>query len=62
MNATVHTALILDQQRATQLDRDIAVRRSIAERLVQHPAPRRSASVVIRLFGRTARPAVRAAH
>ena len=63
MNATVHTALIFDQQRAAQLDREIAIRRSIAERPAEAaPAPRQSPSVLTRLFGRPARPAVRTAH
>ncbi len=61
MNATVHTALILDQQRATQLDREIAVRRSIAEHPAETAAPRRSVVAFTRLFG-AGRPAVRAAH
>jgi hypothetical protein len=63
MNATVHTALIFDQQRAAQLDREIAIRRSIAERPAEAaPAPRKSPFVITRLFGRPARPAVGTAH
>ena len=60
MNATVHTALILDRQRAAHLDRELAVRRSIAERPAEAVAPRRSVKRLT--FGRTARPVVRAAH
>jgi hypothetical protein len=52
MNATVHTAYVLDRQRAAQLDRSNELRRQRAERCVSPkaiPSPGPTAAMVRRV-------------